>query len=132
MSCHACSVSQDTCQQISVKRQPFSWLPQRRYWGLLLFAVFSGDLFVEPYRRGAGAIEWALTTLGVALFLGLFFLAFVLRGRRLLWIAAGDTLLGMLFAPFNAAASILFVYAASFVPFSLRGKPWQACAAIGG
>jgi two-component system sensor histidine kinase DesK len=132
MSCGACSVSLDTCRHVSVKRQPFSWLPLKGYWGLLLFAVFGGALFVEPYRRGAGALEWTLTTLGVALFLGLFFLVFVQRGRRLLWIAAGNTVLGMLFAPFNSGASILFVYAASFVPFALRGRPWHACAAIGG
>ena len=86
-------------------RQPRSWLPQRRQWGLLLFAVFIGDLFVEPYRHGAGALEWTLTMLGTAVFLGLFSLAFVLRSRQLLWIVAVDTVLGILFAPFNAAAA---------------------------
>lgn len=112
-------------------RERFRWLPQRRHWGLLLFAIFIGDLFLEPYERAAGALEWTLTALGVSVFLGLFVAVFVLRGHRLLWIVAGDILLGVLFAPFNTAAAILFIYAASFVPFALRGKPWRACAAIG-
>ena len=42
-----------------------TWLPERKHWGLLLFAVFIGYLFVEPYQRGAGALEWTLTGLGV-------------------------------------------------------------------
>ena len=107
----------------------FSGTP-KTHWGLLLFAVFIVYLFVEPLRRGASSLEWTLTALGVAAFLGLFVVVFVLRGRQLLWIVAGDVLLGALFAPFNSAASILFVYAASFVPFALRGNPWQACAVI--
>lgn len=111
--------------------QPFPWLPRGRQWGLLLFAIFVGDLFLEPYRRGASSLEWLLTIAGVALFLVLFMAVFVLRDRQLLWIVAADVALGMAFAPFNTAASILFVYAASFIPFALRGRPLQSCVAIG-
>lgn len=111
-------------------RRRFSWFAPKAHWGLLLFAVFIADLFVEPFRRGASTLEWTLTGLGVALFLALFCAAFILRGRQLLWIVAAVVVLGVGFAPFNAAASILFVYAASFVPFALRGRPRHAAAAI--
>lgn len=115
-----------------VRRRPFSWPRQTKYWGLLPLAAFSGNLFVVPWRHTAGAVEWTLTTLGVLVFLVGFVLALRLRGRRLLWIVAGNTLLGVLFAPFNVAASVLFAYAASFVPFAFRDGPWRALATIGG
>lgn len=104
----------------------FRWLPHGRQWGLLLFVIFIGDLFVEPYRRGASSLEWVLTVIGVTIFVCLFVTVVVLRDRQLLWIVAADVVLGVMFVPFNSAASLFFVYAASFVPFAFRGRPLHA------
>lgn len=81
---------------------PYAWLVY-----LVLFLI-------NPALQGVSALEWALTLAGTAVFLGLYFLGFWLRGARILWCAAGILLLGVVFSPYNPGASSFFIYAAAF------------------
>jgi two-component system, NarL family, sensor histidine kinase DesK len=58
----------------------------------------------------------ALTLTITALFLPLYFLGYWVKGRQLLCIIAAITLLGVVLAPFNPGAAVLFVYAGAFAP----------------
>jgi hypothetical protein len=105
-------------------------LPEKGQWGLMIYVVFIAFLYLPLYERGASPLEWSLTTAAVAVFVGLYISVFRLKGTQLFWVVGCDVLLGIAFAPFNAAASIFFVYAASFVPFALQGRPRQAAGVI--
>jgi two-component system sensor histidine kinase DesK len=74
--------------------------------------------FVQPVLKKASAWEWALTGLGTAAFLAMYFAGFWCRGGRRLAIIAGITALGLAFSPFNYGAAVLFIYAASFAGFA--------------
>ncbi len=93
-------------------------------WWSLIFSVFVVFIFLDPYQRHAGWLEWTLTSLGVLVFLGLYAagISSLARKKRSLWLLAGVTLLGVVFAPFNAGSFLYFIYAASFVPFVVEGN----------
>jgi two-component system, NarL family, sensor histidine kinase DesK len=99
--------------------RPIIMVPGRRQWGLLIWVVFAGFLFVVPYDRQAAIVEWALTALAVAIFAALY-IAFWLEQSRLPWFIAGSVILGLAAAPFNQAAAMFFIYAAAFAPFMFR------------
>jgi two-component system, NarL family, sensor histidine kinase DesK len=84
---------------------PYVWLI---YLGILYFPLIPGP---ADWRA------WALTVAVTAVFLPLYFLGYWLRGPRNLWVIGAITLLGIVFAPINPGASVLFVYAASFAAF---------------
>ena len=81
---------------------PYSWL------------VYLSIYFVFPTIGRYSAARWALVLAGVALFLPLYFRAFWLQGRPLLWVSAALTALGVVLIPWNPGASVMFVYAAGF------------------
>ena len=58
---------------------------------------------------------WAPTIAGMVVLLGLYFWGYWIKGKKLLWIIAAITLLGMVSAPSNPGASVYFIYAAAFV-----------------
>jgi two-component system sensor histidine kinase DesK len=58
---------------------------------------------------------WVPTIAGMVIFLGLYFWGYWVQGKKLLWIIAAITLLGMISAPTNPGASNYFIYAAAFV-----------------
>jgi two-component system sensor histidine kinase DesK len=58
---------------------------------------------------------WVWTIAGMLAFLGLYFWGYWVRGKKLLWIVAAITLLGVISSPMNPGASVYFVYAAAFV-----------------
>jgi two-component system, NarL family, sensor histidine kinase DesK len=103
--------------------QEIGWTP---YVWLIYLAFF----FLTPVLSRAGAGEWALTVLGAAVFLVLYFRGFWLRGRRLLPIVAAITLLGVLYTPTNWGAAAFFIYAAAFV--GRLGPPPVAVRFLGG
>jgi len=72
--------------------------------------------------------DWILALVGVALFLVLYFVGYWFRDRRLLWIIAGITVIGMILAPGNPGASVFFIYAAAFAGFA--GSPRLAAGVI--
>ncbi len=85
---------------------PYAWLV---YLGIFWFAGLTN----EPTP-----MDWALTALGTAVFLPLYFWGYWLPGRKTLIPVAGITLLGILFAPINWGSSVFFVYAAGHLGFA--------------
>jgi two-component system sensor histidine kinase DesK len=61
---------------------------------------------------------WALTILGMVVLLALYFRGYWVKGKRLLWIIAAITLLGIISSPTNPGASVYFIYAAAFVAYT--------------
>ena len=100
----------------------------------LIFTLFIGFVFLDPYQRHASRLEWALIILGVVVFLGLYCIALVYWYKKAVALAAiaGVALLGFVFAPFNAGAALFIIFATSFVPYAVGGevKPTVAIIAI--
>lgn len=87
-----------------VGRLPYLWLI---YLGMLVwFTPWGHDAGLTPY----------ITLTSVVIFLPLYFRGYWVKGRRLLWIIAAVTFLGMTLAPFNSGAAVYFVYAGAFAP----------------
>lgn len=89
-------------------------LPKDQDWTPYLWLVYLSSVPVNAALRHAGPGEWAITVAGMAVFLVLYFTGYWLRGRRLLAAIAAIAALGAGFAPFNAGASVYFVFAAGF------------------
>jgi two-component system sensor histidine kinase DesK len=99
----------------------------------LLFTLFIGFIFLNPLQRHAGRIEWALTSVGVVIFLVLYTVALTAWKKRpvALGAIAGVALLGFVFAPFNDGAAIFIIYATAFVPYAVGGQAGLSAAVIG-
>ncbi len=82
---------------------PYAWLIYLLYYALWPF-FFSTPLW-----------ERALTVTITLVALPLYFLGYWLRDRRILWVVGGFVALGMALIPHNYAASVFFVYGASFL-----------------
>ena len=82
---------------------PYAWLV---YLGIFWFFALMG----QPTPR-----EWLLTALGTAIFLPLYFWGYWLPGRKALIAVGAITLLGIVYAPINAGASVFFVFASGFL-----------------
>jgi two-component system sensor histidine kinase DesK len=87
-----------------VGRLPYLWLI---YLGMLVWFT--------PWGHDAGLASY-LTLASVVIFLPLYFRGYWVKGRRLLWIVAAITFLGMTLAPFNSGSAVYFVYAGAFAP----------------
>lgn len=98
------------------------WLPY-------VWLIYSGFFLLGPVLGKTTPRDWALTAAGLLAFLVLYFTGFWLKGRRVLWAAAGILLLGILFIPSNAGASCFFIYAAAFLGDA--GKPRFAMVCLG-
>jgi two-component system sensor histidine kinase DesK len=91
------------------KDKDVGWLP---YLWLIYLSML---VTLTPWGHGAGTSSY-VTLATVVIFLPLYFRGYWVKGRQLLWITAGITLVGMVLAPFNPGASVYFVYAAAFAP----------------
>jgi two-component system sensor histidine kinase DesK len=104
-------------------------------WWPLVFTVFVAFVFLEPYQRKAGRLEWGLTIGGVAVFVALYLYGLVTAFRRqrsrALAAISGITALGLVFAPFNAGAALYIIYSTSFAPFVVGGEIGTSVAVIG-
>ncbi|MEJ7812843.1 MAG: sensor histidine kinase, partial [Gemmatimonadaceae bacterium] len=98
----------------------FRLLPPNKYiaWTPYAWLIYLPTFLIEPItgtRAGTtGAGGWALTLLGLAVFLAAYFRGYWVRGRQLLPIMAIQLALGVLYAPVNTGSSVFFVYGASF------------------
>lgn len=92
-------------------------------WWLLIFSLFIAFVFFDPLQRQASRLEWVLTSLGVAAFLGLFVVVLVFHHRKpvALGAIAGMALLGFVFAPFNLGAAVFVIYATAVTPYAAAG-----------
>jgi two-component system sensor histidine kinase DesK len=85
-------------------------------WTPYAWLVYLASVPFFGYASGqTSARFWAPTIIGMVVFLVLYFLGYWTKGKKLLWIIAAITLLGMVSAPTNPGASVYFIYAAAFV-----------------
>jgi two-component system sensor histidine kinase DesK len=88
-------------------------------WGPLLWVLYLGFFFVQPVVDHASPKQWALDSVGAALFLILYWGLFLLERPQALVHVGGIVLLGILFFPFNGGACTFFIFAAALLPFSV-------------
>ncbi|HVO79561.1 MAG TPA: sensor histidine kinase [Terriglobales bacterium] len=94
-----------------VKKDELGWTPF--IW--LFYLVF---FFFHPFYDHVGWKEWVATIATAAVFVALYFAVFFTNQRYWKFLSvAAIVLLGVGFAPFNAGASVFFIYAASFLAF---------------
>jgi len=86
------------------------WAGWTKYIWLIYIIPFAG----YPVVANAGWGRIALTWFATALFTFLYLAGYRVRGRRLLWIIAAITTLGVAFMPINYGAGAFFIFAASF------------------
>src|SRR5579862_7008669 len=89
-------------------------------WAPFVWLAYLVFFFIDPLYSHASLQMWALTALGTAFFLVLYFTFFWVECRRRLWVIAGIVLLGVAYAPFNGGASTFFIFAAAFIPFAVE------------
>jgi two-component system sensor histidine kinase DesK len=94
-----------------------------------VWLVYLAQFALQPAFNPTPPIQWVLTGLAVVVFLPLYFLGYWVCGPRSVWVAAGIFLIGALFAPWNAGASVFLIYAAACVADS--GEPRVAWRWIG-
>ena len=93
-------------------------LPQNKDIGWTPYAwlIYLTSVPFFGYASGQTTARfWAPTIAGMVVFLGLYFWGYWIKGKKLLWIIAAITVLGMISAPTNPGASVYFIYAAAFV-----------------
>lgn len=91
------------------KNVELGWTPYA--WLIYLIFFWFGPIF-SPHTTPR---DWALTALGTAIFLPLYFWGYWLPGRQALIPAGLIALLGILYAPINFGASVFFVYASAYL-----------------
>ena len=89
-------------------------------WGPLIWFIYSGFFFIQPVFDHVSLRQWLLNILGYIVFCGLYFGLFWLERPKAFLHIGGMLLLGIAFIPYNPGASGFFIYAAAFVPFSVK------------
>jgi two-component system sensor histidine kinase DesK len=82
---------------------PFAWL--------IYLSFFLIGPVADPHPTAG---KWAITAVGLAVFLVLFFRGYWARGTELVLIITAITLLGLIYFPINPGAGCLFIYACAF------------------
>jgi two-component system sensor histidine kinase DesK len=94
---------------------------RERNWAWL-WLVYSGFLFIDPILDPS-LRKWLATLTVFAVFLGIFagYVRSTDKGSSTRnWMIVATFLLGLVTFPWNAGGSTFFVYAAAFLPFSIR------------
>ena len=93
-------------------------------WGGLLWATPLAYLLVDPYRRGAGWLEWSITTVTLLVFVALYTLGLVFWRRKevVRWQCVAAMVVAVAFSAYRPAGGILFAMIAAFLPFSVNGR----------
>jgi two-component system, NarL family, sensor histidine kinase DesK len=100
-------------------------------WVPYLWLVFLLAIPANAYFSQATPLQWTATALGMGIFLVVYFRAYWVEGRDLLWMIVLITMLGVGFAPINASAGAYFVYAASFAgKFEQPATAWRTIGTI--
>ena len=84
-------------------------------WTPFLWLIYLFYLVIFPFVGEKGPAVWALTAASAAIFLPLYFYGHWLSGSRLLPIVGAIALLGAVVTPWNAGATVFFIYAAAFL-----------------
>jgi two-component system sensor histidine kinase DesK len=99
--------------QLIPKNSDLGWTPYA--WLVYLIFFWCGPIF-SPHTT---AQDWAITALGTAVFLPLYFWGYWLPGRRALIPTGLIALLGIVYAPINFGASVFFVYASAYLGYAV-------------
>src|ERR1017187_6922424 len=99
-------------------------LPKDQDWTGYVWLVYLACFLIIPFLFPTPGWQRVATVLGVLAALPLYFWGYWVSGRRALWVVAGFTLLGSLFAPFNPGAANMFIFAATYL--ARIGDPSQA------
>jgi two-component system, NarL family, sensor histidine kinase DesK len=97
---------------------------RERRWAWLWLA-YTGFLFFDPILQPSPR-KWFGTLTVFAIFLGIFasYIRSMDKGRAARnWIIVAIFLLGLVTFPWNAGGSTFFIYAAAFMPFSIKSIP---------
>ena len=98
---------------------PYLWL----FWLINFFQKW----FLVPLEP----VEFTLSLCTIGLFLAVYFNGYWKSGRRLLVNVAGLLLLGVAWMPFNAGATVFFIYGSAFVGRAVRPpRAWAYLAGI--
>src|ERR1035438_9945570 len=90
-------------------------LPKDQDWTAYVWLVYLLFFLGVPFFFPVPAWQRVAAVAGTLAALPLYFRGYWLHGRRALWVVAGFTLLGSLFAPINPGASTMFVFAATYL-----------------
>src|SRR5260370_36822029 len=82
---------------------PFAWL--------IYLSFFLIGPLADPHPTAG---KWAITLVGLAVFLALYFRGYWARGTELVLIITAIALLGAIYFPFNPGAGCFFIYACAF------------------
>ena len=103
-------------EQAAVGKEPYPGGMEKK-WVPLIWLPYLMFFVLQPLLDHASPRTWALTLLGTAVFLFLFFGMFWGRKPWTRLFLAGIVLLGILYAPINGGAATFFIYGAAFGPF---------------
>ena len=104
-------------------------LPEDQDWTAYVWLVYLLFFLGVPFFFPVPAWQRVATVLGTLVALPLYFWGYWVHGRRALLVVAGFTLLGSLFATMNAGASVMFVFAATYL--ARLGDPPKAFPYLG-
>src|SRR5471030_1826675 len=84
-------------------------------WTMYVWLIYLSFFLVVPaLRPHASAWEWTATIAAALVFLPLYLRGYSVRGRDIILVMAGITLIGLIFYPFNPGAGSFFIYATAF------------------
>lgn len=98
-------------------------LPKDQDWTAYAYLVYLVYFAVMPFVYRAPWWYNALTAAALIAGLVLYFAGYWIRGRRILWISGAFVALGVAFIPTNPAASVFFIYGASYLGKGLEPGP---------
>jgi two-component system sensor histidine kinase DesK len=104
-------------------------LPKDQDWTGYAWLVYLAYFLIIPFLFPVPAWQRAAAAMGTLAALPLYFWGYWLNGRRVLWVVAGFTLLGSLFATINPGAATMFIFAATYL--SRMEDPPKAFAYLG-
>ena len=90
-------------------------LPKDQDWTGYAWLAYLLYFLIVPFLFPVPAWQRAAAVAGTLAALPLYFWGYWLNGRRVLWVAAGFTLLGSLFATINPGAATMFIFAATYL-----------------
>src|SRR6516162_6707025 len=91
-------------------------------WSPLLWVVYLGFFFIDPFYSHPRAIIWALDISAAVIFLCLYFGLFVLERPRSLVHIGGMVFLGISTMFINHGAATFFIFAAAMLPFCVDSR----------
>jgi two-component system sensor histidine kinase DesK len=104
-------------------------LPKDQDWTGYVWLVYLAYFVIIPWLAGAQTWVRVASVAGTLVALPLYFLGYWLRGRRVLWVVGGFTILAVLFAPINPGAMAMFIFAGTYL--AGLNDPWKAFQYLG-